>query len=568
MRAILQHKGQWLCFEYPKKILKTFHLKEVLPLLKEAENSNLFIVGFISYEAAPAFDSALQTQSNHSFPLLYLGLFPPPTLLDHLEAISPFKLEKQTPDISKTKFTQKIQHIKNKIATGATYQTNYTYRLKAPFFGDPFSFFVTLVHGQKTQHAAFIQTKDFSICSASPELFFHQKGKEITMRPMKGTIPRANTFQEDEKQKNKLQNSAKDRAENIMIVDMIRNDLSRIAIPKSVKVTEFFHLEKYPTVWQMTSTVKAQLKTPSLTSLFKALFPCASITGAPKAKTMEIIKHLESSPRNIYTGTIGFSAPNKQESCFNVAIRTALIHHKNHQLEYGVGGGIVWDSQPNSEWKETQSKALILTQPHPDFQLIETMLWEPKTEIFLLKEHLKRLSNSANYFDIPLDLNALHDQINHITKGLKKYPHKIRLLLFQTGEFTLESSPFSPPTSPIQISISKRPIPNPSPFLFHKTTLRTYYETAKKMSPNVDDVILWNAKNEITETTIANIVIKKENQLYTPPISSGLLPGTFRNYLLTKKIIQEKPILLDELKTADHIFLINALRKWQSAILI
>jgi len=568
MRAILQHEGQWLCFEHPKKILKTRHLEEVLPLLEEAENSNLFVAGFVSYEAAPAFDSAFQTRPNHSFPLLYLGLFPPPILLDHLEAVSSFELGERIPDISKATFTKKMEHIKKEIAAGATYQVNYTHRLKAPFFGDAFSFFSTLVHGQKTQHAAFIQTEDFSICSASPELFFHQKGKEIIMRPMKGTAPRALTFQEDEKQRKRLQNSSKDRAENIMIVDMIRNDLGRVAIPGSVEVENPFHLEKYPTVWQMTSTVKAQLKTPSLSSLFKALFPCASITGAPKAKTMEIIRNLESSPRNIYTGAIGFSAPNKQESCFNVAIRTALIHHKMHQLEYGVGGGIVWDSLADSEWEETQSKALILTQPHPEFQLIETMLWEPKTGIFLLKEHLKRLSDSANYFDIPLDLNALRCQIDRVTKGLKEYPHKVRLLLFQTGKFSLESTPFSLPSSPVRISISDTPISEHSPFLFHKTTLRTCYETAKKMKPDVDDVILWNAKNEVTESTIANVVIKKGNQFYTPPISAGLLPGTFRSHLLAKKKIQEKVIHLNELKTADELFLINALRKWQPASLI
>ena len=568
MRVLLQHNEQWLCFEQPKKILQTTRLEEVLPLLEEAEHSNLFAAGWVSYESAPTFDSALQTHSNPSFPLLCFGLFSAPIVLDHLEAVSPFKLGEQTPTLSKNAYIKKIEQIKREIAAGATYQVNYTHALHSSFHGDPFSFFATLVHGQKTRHAAFIQTDDFSICSASPELFFHQKGDEITMRPMKGTARRGLTPEQDLTQYTALQHSQKDRAENVMIVDMVRNDLGRIAIPGSISVENPFKIEKYPTVWQMISTIKAELKSSSLSTLFKNLFPCASITGAPKAKTMEIIKSLEPNPRNIYTGVIGFAAPNNQESCFNVAIRTALIHHKQNKLEYGVGGGIVWDSQPESEWEETQSKALILTRPQPDFQLIETMLWEPKIGLFLEQEHIHRIQKSAGYFDIPFHFDQLEKQLHQTINQLKKQSHKIRLLLHQNGTFSIKTSPFNPTQKSCKITLAKNPNPPVSSFLFHKTTQRDLYEKAKADFPEFDDVILWNTQGEITESCIANIVIQQGDQLFTPPLKSGLLPGTFRAHLLKTKAIQEKTIPIEELKTADEIYLINALRKWRPATLL
>ena len=568
MRVLLQHNKQWLCFEHPTKILQTTRLEEVLPLLKEAEHSNLFAAGWVSYEAAPAFDPALQTHSNPSLPLLCLGLFSAPIVLDHLKANAPFKLGKQTPTLSKNDFIKKIEQIKTKIAAGATYQVNYTHTLHASFHGDPFSFFATLIHGQKTRHAAFIQTNDISICSASPELFFHQKNEEITMRPMKGTARRGLTPEQDWAQSVILQHAQKDRAENIMIVDMVRNDLGRIAIPSTISVENPFEIEKYPTVWQMISTIKADLKTPSLSTLFKNLFPCASITGAPKAKTMEIIKSLEPNPRNIYTGAIGFAAPNNQESYFNVAIRTALIHHKQNKLEYGVGGGIVWDSQPESEWEETQSKALILTHPQPDFQLIETMLWEPKTGLFLEQEHIYRIQKSAGYFDIPFHFPQLKRKLDRTLNHLKNKPYKIRLLLHQNGTFSIKTFPFTPPKKNSKVTLAKNPNPPPTPFLFHKTTQRDLYEKTKADFPEFDDVILWNTQGEITESCIANIVIQQGDQLFTPPLKSGLLPGTFRAHLLKTKTIQEKTIPIEQLKTADEIYLINALQKWRPATLL
>ena len=422
MKVVLKHAGKWLHFQCPEKVLLAERIEDVLPVIKEAERSGLYAAGFISYEAAPAFDSALKTHSADGFPLLCLGLFRAPEVLERIEEPpgAHYEIGALDPSVSKKEFTEAIGRIKARIAEGATYQVNYTYRLSGGFSGDPWTFFYELVKGQRTEYAAYIETAEFSICSASPELFFSFSNGTITARPMKGTAPRGRTFSEDWKQARALRASEKDQAENIMIVDMIRNDIGRVAATGTVETVSRYDVEKYPTVWQMTSTVRGNLapeisnkecRTPNnegssggICGIMKALYPCASITGAPKAKTMEIIQSLETSPRKIYTGSIGFISP-QGEACFNVAIRTALI--QGGRLEFGIGGGIVWDSDAEAEYEETLTKARVLTQPRPDFQLLETMLLEPGSGIFLLDEHLLRVGKSAAYFDIHLNVNAL-----------------------------------------------------------------------------------------------------------------------------------------------------------------
>jgi len=639
MKVVLKHAGKWLHFQCPEKVLRAERVEEVLPMLREAEESGLFVAGFVSYEAAPAFDSALKTHSADGFPLLCLGLFNAPDVLKEIEEAptSSFEVGELKPSVSKADFVSMIGEIKERIAEGATYQVNYTYRLNAGFSGDAWAFFYELVKGQKTDYAAFVDTGDFAICSASPELFFSLKEGKIVSRPMKGTARRGRTFSEDWKQAEALRNSEKDRAENIMIVDMIRNDIGRIAEPGSVETVSKYDVEKYPTVWQMTSTVRGKLepridangheflkprKTPNtrkveanspclFTSVLKALFPCASITGAPKAKTMEIIQGLETAPRKIYTGSIGFITP-QGEACFNVAIRTALIDSEKGSLEFGVGGGIVWDSDAEAEYEETLTKARVLTQPRPEFQLLETMLWEPEGGIFLLDEHLQRLGKSAAYFDVPLDAYAVLQALEELFHTFKRVETRIRLLLGRDGTFEMESfpmcsnasptngrkafdvggdrfppvgSPFANPlcrprgfvgqeaspdkrgndTTPLRVALAKEPIDSQEVFLFHKTTHREVYEKAKADSPDVDDVILWNERGEVTESTMANVVIRKDSKLVTPPVECGLLAGTFREHLLKSGEIEESIVSVDDLKAADEVFLVNSVRKWQRA---
>jgi para-aminobenzoate synthetase/4-amino-4-deoxychorismate lyase len=603
VKVVLKHAGRWLYFSNPEKVLRAERIDQVLPMLREAEGSGLYAAGFLSYEAAPAFDAALTTHEADGFPLLCIGLFHAPEVLDDIEEApaAHFEIGELNPSVSKPEYCEAIGNIKERIAEGATYQVNYTYRLNAGFSGDALAFFHALVSGQKTEYAAFIETDAFAICSASPELFFRLNNGTITARPMKGTARRGLTFADDWKQAEALQQSEKDRAENIMIVDMIRNDIGRVAATGSVETLSTFDVEKYPTVWQMTSTVKGDLAQSRkdaeesenfaplrLCAIFNALFPCASITGAPKAKTMEIITELETSPRKLYTGSIGFITP-QGEACFNVAIRTALI--QNDTLEFGVGGGIVWDSDADAEYEETLTKARVLTQPRPDFQLLETMLWEPGSGIFLLDEHLQRLAKSAAYFDIPLEM---HNLLMALEEKEESFQHtmRIRLLVSRDGASELQVFPMDyetvggPPAvclvtnggaqssapkggqrPPLHIALAKEPVDSQHVFLYHKTTHRAVYAAAKADFPDMDDVILWNQKGEVTESTIANVVVRIGDRLITPPVECGLLPGTFRQHLLKTGQVEEGIVTFAALRSADEVFLVNSVRGWQRACL-
>jgi para-aminobenzoate synthetase/4-amino-4-deoxychorismate lyase len=365
-------------------------------------------------------------------------------------------------------------------------------------------------------------------------------------------------------------------------------------------------VEKYPTVWQMTSTVTGKINheetkiakdnhvrssgsscssflrgesSVGLIRVMEALFPCASITGAPKAKTMEIIGGLETTPRKIYTGCIGFVTP-QDEACFNVAIRTALIDRVGGTLEYGVGGGIVWDSDAEAEYDETLTKARVLTLPRPGFQLLETMLWEPESGIFLLNEHMQRLGKSAAYFDVPLDVYAIHHELDRLVTECDATPQRIRLQVSRDGAVELQCfpmeqgracSPSAPRTAEtaiptLKIAVAKAPVDSQDLFLFHKTTHRAVYEIARAGCPDCDEVILWNERGEVTEGSIANVVIRKAGQLITPPVECGLLAGTFRAYLLKSGEIEEGIVTVQELRSADEVFLVNSVRKWHKAV--
>ncbi len=567
MKVVLKHSDHWLSFSQPQRILRADRVEQVMPMIREAETSGLFVAGFIAYEAAAAFDGALGTHSSEGFPLLCLGLFTAPEILGEIEGKpdAHYEIGSLSPSVSRDRFVADIGRIKEKIAEGATYQVNYTYRLNAGFSGDAWAFFHALVKDQKTDHAAYVEVDDLVICSASPELFFSLDKGRITSRPMKGTARRGRTQLEDLARAEALRHSDKDRAENIMIVDMIRNDIGRIAQPGSIRTESFFDIEKYPTAWQMTSTVSGRTTAP-LSEILKALFPCASITGAPKAKTMELIRGLEDRPRKIYTGSVGFLAP-EGGACFNVAIRTALIDRKAGTLEYGLGGGIVWDSDADSEYEETLTKARVLTQPRPHFQLLETLLWEPASGIFLRDGHFRRLGHSAAYFDVPLDAAAIHEALNRALGNLEPAPHKIRLLLSRDGGFEIQCAPLdSQPAEPIAVAVAKKPVDSQDVFLFHKTTHRSVYDEAKADFPDCDDVILWNERGEVTESCRANVVVRKDGKLITPPVGCGLLAGVFREYLLNSGEVEEGLVLVDDLWTADDVFLVNSVRKWQPAV--
>jgi para-aminobenzoate synthetase/4-amino-4-deoxychorismate lyase len=580
MNCLIQHGDEWLRFGDPVEILTARTPDEVFLAVEKIETSGLWAAGFITYEAAGAFDSALKTHPPGNLPLLQFGLFHPPETLPGLwpplRGSGSYELGEWTPSVSRDEYFAAIAKIKEHIAAGDTYQVNYTFRLNAGFSGDPFAFFCDLAAAQQGKYAAFIETDDFAICSASPELFFELKDGVITSCPMKGTLPRGLTFSNDWKNAEALKNSAKDRAENIMIVDMIRNDIGRIAVPGSVETLSRFDVEKYPTVWQLTSTVQGIIEprnTQKLSDVMKALFPCASITGAPKAKTMELIQGLEKGPRGVYTGAIGFIAPDGSAQ-FSVAIRTAVI--QDGRAEYGIGGGIVWDSDAESEYEEALSKARILARRNPvpqrsGFELLETMLWEDG-EIFLLERHLKRLASSAEYFDFPCDIEAIRDHLRNLSKtptaaGQFESPMRIRLLLSSDGTFT-HSQQFSHTCASVrELALAGAPVDSGDVFLYHKTTNRSVYEKAKAEFPDADDVLLYNERGEVTESCIANIVVELDGRRVTPPVSCGLLAGTFRAELLDAGEIEEQVIRCEDVRRADAVWLINSVRKWQAVTL-
>ena len=565
-------KNDWLYFRNPVEIVTARTLSDVKGKLERIEkltqSDGFHAAGFISYEAAPAFDDALRAKPEHRFPLLWFGIYKEPVQVtlpqDEIEDVE--SESEWTPSVSQTDYNHAIERIKQYIAAGDTYQVNYTLRLRKEVKDNGWRLFRNLVQSQRGGYSAYINTGDYVICSASPEQFFALDGDRITTRPMKGTAPRGRFSNEDRERSDWLKQSPKNRAENLMIVDMIRNDLGRVARTGSVRVERLFNIEKYPTVWQMTSTVTAKSDS-SITDIITALFPCASITGAPKASTMKIISDLESTSREIYTGSIGYIGPNRKAQ-FNVAIRTVLIERKKQIAEYGVGGGIVWDSGIADEYEECKLKAKVLFEKRSPFSLLETMLWTPKEGYILLNEHMCRLSDSASYFDYRIDTELIHKRLNEAISDSSKRPYKVRLFLDQNGNVTVEKEPLDThqSTGIVKMSMGAEPVNSDNIFLYHKTTNRNVYVKARSTCRQTcDDVLLWNERGEITETTIANVVIQIDGELYTPPVTCGLLPGTFRNYLIRQGKIEEKIITPAMLEECEKLFLVNSVRLWREA---
>ena len=561
---------QWLRFCDPVEEIEVHLLDDVLPALSKieqrVEQEGLFAAGYISYEAASAFDGVLQTNAASDFPLLRFGLFPNVEQIELPAAPEAVTLPDWQPREGSDTFSRKVNEIREAIARGETYQANLTFPLHSSFTQTPWEFFLRLVHGQQASGAGFLQSERWAICSVSPELFFSREGKHLTMRPMKGTAPRGRTLAEDRRLANALLESKKNRAENIMILDMVRNDLGRLAPPGEVKTQKICSLEKYPTVWQLTSTVTA-CSDATLAETFQALFPCASITGAPKAQTMQIIKATEEQPRNIYTGTFGWLAPG-QKAHFNVAIRTLLIDQQHNIGTYGVGAGITWDSDSLEEFKECLAKAEVLKQPLSDFALIETLRWTPKKGYFVLPEHLTRLEASAEYFDFFFSNEQVIEHLLKVAENFPERPQRVRLLLHKDGFLESTYVPLEATTSvPIKIRLAADPVNTENVLLYHKTTRRQLYERCLAEAKDADEVVLWNEREEITECCTANLVLELSGELTTPPVSSGLLPGTYREYLLSRGVLTERVLTIDDLRNCSQIYLINAVRKWRQAVL-
>lgn len=543
-------------------------VRAALRAVQAAVQAGYTAVGYLSYEAAPAFDAALTVRDGAQMPLLWFGLFRDPQPSSPTAPAGAFRLSDWQPATPREEYDAGIAAIRAAIARGATYQVNHTLRLRATFAGDDLAFYHRLCAAQQPAYCAYLNLGRYRVLSASPELFFHWRAGELITRPMKGTVRRGRWRGEDEELAAWLAASEKNRAENVMIVDLLRNDLGRVAELGSVQVPRLFDIERYPTLFQMTSTVSATPR-PDLTleELFAALFPCGSITGAPKVSTMRLIAQLERDPREVYCGAIGYISPNG-EAMFNVAIRTVWLDMERGTAEYGVGGGITWDSTAEEEYREALTKAALLTEPRPPFDLLETLHLEGG-EYPLLDGHLHRMADSAAYFDFPFPVAALRAALDEVTRAFPDEPRRVRLLLSPTGAVRVESVPFPPlPDSPPRVTLARTPVSRTNRFLYHKTTHRALYDAQRAAHPDAWDVLLWNEEGELTEFTIGNLVIELAGHCYTPPLDCGLLPGVQRAALLAAGSVSERVLTRNDLREASRVWLINSVRGWVEVTLV
>jgi para-aminobenzoate synthetase/4-amino-4-deoxychorismate lyase len=548
------------------------------------EGRELWAVIALAYEAGPAFDPALRTHPGAPLPLLWAALYDEPETLDPLPApaTGAYRLGPLEPSVTDGAFLSAFDRVQEHIAAGDTYQVNLSLRFRTAFAGDPWALFHDLAevgHPQGPGYGAFLHLGTHVVASASPELFLRLDGDHITSRPMKGTAPRGRDLDEDERRAHDLAASAKERAENVMVVDMVRNDLGRIARPGSVAVTELCAIERYPTVLQMTSTVTARSTAP-VTEVLRALFPCASITGAPKVRATRILAALEPDPRGFYTGAIGVLAPGRR-SQWSVAIRTAVVDLAAGRLEYGVGSGLVADSVGAREVEECRIKARVLTAPRPRFDLLESLLFHPRVPpdelgLWLLGEHLERLGRSAALFGYPVDPAVVRAELQRSVGRLPPRPHKVRLRVSPGGQVAIDAqeveepawTPQEAPEEAWTVALAPGPVDPDDPLLYHKTTARGLYEVAAAARPEAREVLLWNDRGELTETPRFNLVAELMGRLVTPPAACGLLPGTFRAHLLRRGALVEGPLRPADLTAGGALYLINSVRGFRRARLL
>ena len=550
----------------PVRTLIATQLNEVHGVLEEVEEASrngLYCAGYVSFEAADAFsDGAHFTPVKHGSVLAQFALFENCETYSWSE--SPVSALDQKPwecQTSEHSYQEKVQSILDSIANGDVYQVNLTSMHQSSAV-QPSELYSQLLSAQQPSYGALLEFEDVSIVSGSPELFFEWRNDHLRTRPMKGTIRRGRFESEDQALALSLHQSTKDQAENIMIVDLLRNDLGRVAKTGTVSVNELCVIEGYPTVWQMVSEISCTTRDDvSLDSIFDALFPCGSVTGAPKSSSLRIIGELEDQPRGVYCGAIGLVAPASGaiSATFSVGIRTAEVL-PNGDARYGSGGGVVSDSTPQAEYNEMILKSGVLTMSAPA-DLLETFRFVPGEANSHIEDHLARLKSSAAQLGhrVPADINEL------VTSELKEltFDARVRLTLSMSGSVGIETAPAPSKRDLVTLAFSNNPVDSSDLRLFHKTTNRAIYECRRQ--ENVDDVILINERGECTETTIANFAIQLHGNWFTPPLSSGCLPGIERASLLAQGVLEERILLPQDVKDADQIIIFNSLRGTETA---
>lgn len=574
----------------------TFDYKQVGNLLDylQKECGNGFFVGYVSYEVGLLNHSNDFTPTHKpSIPLLDFTYFKsrqklPPSFYEPINTLFYPNLLK---NLNYKQYTKDFKAIKQELKRGNTYQVNYTQEIHLQTHLESLEIFKSLIEHQNTPYKAYLKTDFIEILSLSPELFFILDNHKITLQPMKGTIRRGANTQSDREYKKALQQDSKNRSENIMIVDLLRNDISQIAKPHTLKIQNLLKVKTYPTLHQMVSTLSAKLpKNATLSNIFQAIFPCGSITGAPKLSTMQILRRLEKRDRGVYCGSIGVVS--EKQALFSVPIRTLTRTKDEDFYRYGVGSGVVWEGDCESEFRELELKSKFLWSSTKDFYLLETIYYE-KGKAFLLREHLERLQRSArelgfNHTQVLRLLSEIKSQRklpfmqkhafsekdflsfspnlfssgwDRLPKGMEcpNSPCILRLLLSKKGALEIEQKPLNPLTSH-RITLSRTPINSHNDLLYHKSTAREWYREAEAKWGEVFDVIFMNEKGYITEGARSNVVILKGKELLTPSLESGLLSGTLRSLLLKHKVLKESPLREEDLYKAKSIYCINSVR--------
>ncbi len=561
-------------FENPRVIIRCDRPEDILACLDrldEAIGQGGFAAGFCAYELGYAFEPRLAglQHSDHPGPLLWFGVFEAPHLLNGRQAAAflrsrttgGHRVSDLAPGHDETAHADAIGRIHDYIHAGDVYQVNMTFPLRFRVEGDPVSLYAALRARQRVAHGALIRTEDSHILSLSPELFFETDASMIRTRPMKGTVRRAPDPDDDAGLAAWLQRDPKNRAENLMIVDLLRNDIGRVAEIGSVRVPSLFRVETYETLHTMTSTVEARL-TPGhgLRPLLKALFPCGSITGAPKIRAMEIIRELEAGPRGTYTGAVGMAGPDGSAH-FNVAIRTIRIDATGDAV-MGIGGGIVADSEPSSEYQEALLKARFLMDEAEPFALIETMRGTRTGGIPLLDLHLARLAHSAQWFAMPYDERAVRTAIlDKLTDQQADDALRLRLTVDWDGRIAITATPIGPEPQCRRFVLADTPIDAADPFYGHKTTRRTLYDDTHRRLTNthdVEEVVFLNRWGEIAEGSRSTVFVERGGMLITPPLACGALPGVMRTHIMRTRPVTEQMLYPDDLRTAPRVYLANA----------
>jgi para-aminobenzoate synthetase / 4-amino-4-deoxychorismate lyase len=562
--AVLRDGDRWRVYLNPAEVIVAMDakaLKKGLMLMERHIQNGGEVAGCFYYEAGYALEPRLlPLLAKYPGPLCWFGLYDKATVLDEIAlceihesgVLRDFELS-----ITCDEYCTTLEQIRQSIEAGEVYQINFTTRMHVHPKVNPWEMFSVLFRSHPVPYAAFVNTGREQIVSLSPEMFFEIENGRITVKPMKGTAARGRTLEEDSVAADWLRNSEKNRAENVMIVDLMRNDLGRICRAGSVKTTSLFDVQRYPSLWQMTSTVEGELMQGyTVESVLRALFPSGSVTGAPKIRAMEHIAKLEDSPRGVYTGAIGFFAP--QNARFNVAIRTIEVQRGKGTM--GLGSGVVYDSEPLSEWQECQAKAAFLTHSPSEFKLIETLYWNKGYR--LLDQHLARMRDSAEYFEFAFNEKRLRLALQTLAAEFPAKAKRVRITLAREGEFEITHADFAAAHFG-RVGLSRKRISSNDRFLFHKTTNRDLYtqELTAARNRKLDDVLFFNEAGELTEGAIHNVFVVKDNLWRTPPVECGLLPGTFRAEILrTRPNAREAILYLDDLKNADAIYLCNSVQ--------